>query len=200
MVFMRRARLLCVVSGIVGVAGVAVLVPSTGASAVTTGAAQSSVVAAVPSAATPNFLNGAVLSLTKVGNTMMAGGTFTSVAPPGGSTGTPANYLVAFDATTGAISTTFKPAVNGEVDAIVPNAAGTAVYVAGRFTTANGKTTRVAELDLASGASTAGFAAPAINAVISDLALDAPHDRLFVGGKFTTVGGVAHNGLATLTA
>src|SRR3954465_5429811 len=36
--------------------------------------------------------------------------------------------------------------------------------------------------------------------MISDLALDAPHDRLVVGGKFTPVGGVAHNGLATLTA
>src|ERR1700712_760355 len=106
---MRRTRLLRVVSGCTLLAGIAVLVPASGASAVTTGAAQSGVVSAVPSAATPNFTNGAVMALTKVGNTMIAGGTFTSVAPPGGSTGSNANYIVAFDATTGALNTAFAP-------------------------------------------------------------------------------------------
>jgi hypothetical protein len=190
---MRRYRLVGLV------AGLAVLAPTTAALAMPTGAAQSAVVAAVPSGSTPNFLNGAVMSLTKVGNTMIAGGTFTSVAPPGQSTGSTANYLVAFDATTGIVNTAFAPVVNGEVDTVVPNATGTAVYIGGRFTTVNGKNTRVASVDLATGASTAGFASPAINAVISDLALSGgSNPRLFVGGKFTTVGGVTHNGLAAL--
>ena len=103
---------------------------------------------------------------------MVVGGSFTQVTPTAGAgAGTTVNrsYLFAFDATTGALDTAFTPTVNGEVDAIVPTADGTGVYVGGMFTTVNGVSTRLAKLNLGTGASVTAFN-PSLNGPINAMA------------------------------
>ncbi len=152
----------------------------------------------VPAAFTPNILDGAVESMVQVGSLMVVGGSFTQVSPTtgagaGGTVSRP--YLFAFNASTGALDTAFTPSLNGEVDAIVPTADGTGVYVGGLFTKANGVSTRLAELSLSTGASVTAFSS-SFDGPINALALTG--GRLFVGGNFTSVRGVAHDGLASL--
>jgi PKD repeat protein len=186
------------------VAALAAAVPAlaaTPASAASPGYSDGGVVAnAVPAKFTPNIGDGAVESMVQVGNLMVVGGSFTTVTPTAGAgagTAVTRNYLFAFDATTGALSTTFVPAVNGEVDAIVPTADGTGVYVGGKFTTADGVTTRLAEFSLATGARVTTFS-PSLNGLINDMALVG--NRLFIGGTFTTVKSQIHDGLASVNA
>ena len=141
----------------------------------------------MPAKYTPNIANGAVEAIVQVGNRMVVGGSFTTVTPTAGAgagTAVTRNYLFAFDATTGALDTGFVPAVNGEVDSIVPTADGTGVYVGGKFTTAGGVATRLAEFNLTTGARVTTFS-PSLNGLINDMALVG--NRLFIGGTFTSV-------------
>ncbi|MGI8576919.1 MAG: hypothetical protein ACR2KG_03175 [Nocardioidaceae bacterium] len=78
------------------------------------------VVGAIPPAWTPWINDGQVHAVTQVGNTMVVGGTFTNVSPSGGGSTLTPNYIVAFDATTGQISTAFAPQLNGSVEALQP--------------------------------------------------------------------------------
>ena len=158
------------------------------------------VASAVPAKYTPNIGNGAVEAIVQVGSRVVVGGSFTTVTPTAGTgagTAVTRNYLFAFDATTGALDTGFVPAVNGEVDSIVPTANGTGVYVGGKFTTAGGVSTRLAELDLTTGARVTAFN-PSLNGLINDMALVG--NRLFIGGTFTSVKSVVHDGLASINA
>ena len=113
------------------------------ASAASPGVNDGGVVAsAVPATFTPNIVDGAVESMVQVGSLMVVGGSFTRVTPTAGAgsgTTVTRNYLFAFNASTGALDTSFVPSLNGEVDAIVPTADGTGVYVGGMFTTAGGR-------------------------------------------------------------
>ena len=87
----------------------------TGLAAVPSGAVNVShdrVVSANPADGTPWVNNGRVYALATIGTTMYVGGTFTQVQEANASI-YPRNYLFAFDTTTGAISKTFKPALNG---------------------------------------------------------------------------------------
>ena len=154
----------------------------------------------MPAKFTPNIADGAVESMVQVGNRMVVGGSFTTVTPTAGAgagTAVTRNYLFAFNATTGALDTGFVPAVNGEVDAIVPTADGTGVYVGGKFTTAGGVSTRLAEFNLTTGARVTTFN-PSLNGPINDMALVG--NRLFVAGTFTSVKSVAHDGLVSVNA
>src|SRR6187200_811070 len=75
------------------------------------------VVSADPADWTPWVNNGRVYALVKIGTTMYAGGTFTQVQTPNGSTFS-RHFLFAFDATTGQISKTFKPTLDGAVNTL----------------------------------------------------------------------------------
>src|SRR3954467_8858061 len=97
--------------------------------------AQDSVVSANPADWTPWVNNGRVYALVTIGNTMYVGGTFTQVQEPNAST-YPRQYLFAFDLTTGAISKTFKPELDGEVNTLATD--GTNLFVGGTFSTVNG--------------------------------------------------------------
>ncbi len=161
--------------------------------------AQSLLVSADPANFTPNVMNGQVKAIAQVGNTIVLGGKFTSVANAtsnGGATYSRTN-LVAFDATTGVISTTFAPVAGGLVEALAPASDGTSVYVAGAFTKINGtKANRVAELNVATGARVAGFTAPTINGAVRDMKLMG--SRMYISGAFSTVGGQARGYMASL--
>lgn len=157
--------------------------------------AQDKVVSAVAQKNTPDVQNGTVYAIGQVGSKMFLGGIFTSVAEHGGLNPVTRNNIVAFDATTGAIDTGFVPAINGEVDAVIAGPSNS-VYVAGKFTTVNGATTRVDRLDATTGARVAGWNPPVLNGLTQALTLVG--GTLYVGGAFTKAGNVTHSGLVAV--
>jgi PKD repeat protein len=172
-------------------------VPVGSASAV--GAPQPTLVSAVPGTNTPNIADGTVYAITQVGNEMIVGGSFTTVTAAGTTTNpVTRDYLFGYDATTGAISTTFVPQLDaGPVEGLAPGPQPNTVYVAGSFTTVNGATSRdVALIDTQTGQLVSGWAPSAVNGAGWTVKL--ANGRLFLGGNFTTVGGAAHAGLVTL--
>ena len=152
----KRAKALSAVAAGIVVVTLGVVVTVVGASP-----AIGRVVSTNPVDYTPNVNDGQVYKSAEVNGTLYAGGTFTSVTAAAGTT--PAgtfsrSNLFAFDAATGAISTTFAPVVNGEVWAI--SYSGGALYIGGTFTTVNG----VARRGLAKIDATTGALDPAFNA------------------------------------
>ena len=142
------------------------------------------VVSANPANFTPNVASGAVYKFVQVGGTMYAGGSFGSVstAPgvsPGGTFSR--NNIVAFNATSGAISQSFAPNVAGEVWALAVN--GSSLYVGGTFTTVNGVARRgIVKLDATSGAVDTAFNANLASGIVTDAAVVG--GRLIIGGTF----------------
>lgn len=173
----------------------AALTATTGPVASAVQAAQSIVPSAVPATYTPDVKDGTVYAIGQVGNRVIVGGKFTTVAAHGSSTTLSRVNLFAFDATTGAIDTGFVPAVSAEVDAITPGP-GNNVYIAGKFTTVNGISERVALLDLSTGAIVAGWSPPKFSAATTSLVVSG--GKLFVGGNFTKVGTTAQSGIVAL--
>jgi len=155
------------------------------------------VVSAVP-AKTPAVNDGEVDAIVQVGDTMVVGGTFTSVTPVGG-TPVARSRVFAFDTATGQLVSGFNPVLNNAVSDLQPGPAPNTVYVAGAFTQVNGApSSKVALLSLSTGTSVAGFRAAAMNGVVNTLVRSG--SRLFVGGFFTSVGGAPHAGIASLSA
>lgn len=154
----------------------------------------------VPTRRTPWVLDGEVTKIVQVGDTMVAGGLFTTVADPMDGTRHARQNLVAFDAVTGLVSTTFNPTVDGQVQQLLPGPVPGTVYVAGDFTKINGKgPNHVQLLSVATGQAVPTFRAPSTNGGVQTIDL-LPGNRLFIGGYFTKIGGVAHGQLATLDA
>jgi hypothetical protein len=137
-----------------------------------------------PANFTPNVASGAVHKLLQVGGTMYAGGTFSSVSTPAGVSpgGTFARgNIVAFNASTGAISNSFAPSVNGEVWALASD--GTSLWIGGTFTSVNGVARRaVAKLNPTTGALDTAFNANLASGNVTELALVG--GRLIAGGTF----------------
>ena len=184
-----------------GVLGATDIAP---AGAVNGGTSQSNVVNAVPSASPPNITDGSVTSIAQVGARLVAGGTFTTVKQTLGSATVDRPYLMAFDATTGALDTGFLPAVDGEVSALLPGPTSTSVYIGGHFTMVNGvKSKGLALLNLVDGTTITSFKVPAMDGVVTDL--KAANGRLFLAGTFTLLNALGswrpgHAGHATTGA
>jgi hypothetical protein len=141
--------------------------------------AQPAVVSANPANWTPKLpnlvTNTATYAYTQIGSTMYAGGEFTSV------NGVARANLVAFDATTGAL-TSFKPTVNGAVWGLAAAPDGK-LFLAGDFTSINGVGRRgVAKIDRITGAVDPTFVSP-LSGAASDLKYAC--GRLFVSGRFS---------------
>ena len=149
-----------------------------------------------PTASTPAVQNGQVNAIVQVGSTVVVGGTFTSVNAPGGGT-VARSALFAFDASTGALRSSFAPALNGVVEDLLPGPQPGTVYAAGSFTQVSGATqSHVTLLNVSTGQVVPGFNPPATNGRIN--ALTAARGRVLVGGNFTVAGGQPRNGLASL--
>jgi hypothetical protein len=137
-----------------------------------------------PANFTPNVASGAVYKFTQVGGTMYAGGAFSSVSTPAGVSpgGTFArSNIVAFNAATGVVSTSFAPSVNGEVWAMATD--GTSLWIGGTFTTVNGVARRgIAKLNPTTGAVITAFNANLASGKVTELALVG--GRLIAGGTF----------------
>jgi hypothetical protein len=148
---------------------------------------------AVPSSNTPAVDDGRVYGIAQVGDTMVVGGTFTSV------NGRPRSGIAAFNRSTGAL-TSFAPKLNSYVNQVIPGLDSDTVYVAGNFTTVNGyNDAYVTELNLATGQQVSEFDPPVIGySQVKDLILRG--NRLYIAGTFTKVGGQTHHRLAALNA
>jgi hypothetical protein len=154
---------------------------------------QSAIVTDDPANFTPQVMDGRLLSITKVGNTMVVGGTFTTVRAPGG-TNQSRPYLMAFNAATGAMSTTFLPVLDGSVDVVVAHPDGKSVIVGGTFNNINGTSAKkLAKLDVATGALDTKWKAR-VNNRVRDAVVSG--NRLYVAGAFTAAAGVPRGLLA----
>ncbi len=159
---------------------------------------QSGVVADRAVSWTPAINDGAVTAIVQVGDTMVVGGTFTSVTPSGG-TGLAQAYVLAFDATTGAIRTGFRPVLDGAVNALVAAPDGRSVYVGGAFSTVNGvRSKSITRLSLTDGSRVTSFRTPVLNGVVTDLRLSA--GRLWLGGNFSKMYQQPQVAIATVDA
>ena len=161
---------------------------------------QPAVVSPVPASGTPQILDGTVYAAAQVGSTMVVGGSFTRTQSSDPDHPYPTPYVLAFDASTGAVKTAFAPRLDGIVQAVLPGPVEGTVYVGGLFKTMGGVAAKgLVLLSVADGTRVRGFTTPALdNANVQTLARH--RNRLFVGGAFTKVGGVVHRGLATLNA
>ena len=140
---------------------------------------------AVP-ADTPNILDGRTYAIAEVGTKVFVGGTFTTAQNPGTSATISTPFLFKYDRLTGLVDTAFAPQLDAQVNAIVPSADGSALYVGGAFKKARTTNVRnVIKIDTATGALITAFKNPSPNGTVLDLALVG--NRLFVAGSFTTM-------------
>ena len=160
-------------------------------------APQPTLVSNVPMAGTPNVTDGSVQAFVQVGTKVFAGGTFTSLTLPGSTTAVSRTYLLAVDASTGALDTTFAPVLDGNVNALLPGPTPNTIYVGGAFNNVNGtKFKGIALLDATTGQLVPGFKFPPMNGVVNDLVMTS--GRLLLAGTFTTLGPNSRPGLGSL--
>ncbi len=146
-------------------------------------------------------INGVVWAQVMVGNTVYAGGEFTTARPAGagrGSRETTRRNLLAYDIATGKLNTKFVPgAFNGPVRALAVSADKKMLYVGGGFTkVGTAKRGRFAALSVKTGALMAQR--PSFNSQIYALAVNSK--SVFAGGTFTTVEGKKRSRLAAVSA
>jgi hypothetical protein len=147
-----------------------------------------------PNAGGGTSLGSPVLTLAVSGSTVYAGGWFTTI---GGQSRT---GIAALNAGSG-LATAWDPGVGGIVDVLAVS--GATVYAGGTFTAIGGQTrTGIAALNAGNGLVTAwnpnandGYGNNA-----SVYALAVAGSTVYVGGKFTSIGGVDRNGIAALDA
>lgn len=143
-------------------------------------------------------INGVVWSQAMVGNTVYAGGSFTTARPPGGGTTVARSNLLAYDIRTGQLNTSFAPTFNGQIKAVAVSPDQQRVYVGGEFTTVNGTTKRrIAAFNANTGALISSFAPP-VNYTVN--AIVATNTTVYAGGDFQGVGSQDRWGLAAFNA
>ncbi|WP_432476745.1 malectin domain-containing carbohydrate-binding protein [Nocardioides sp. GXQ0305] len=137
-----------------------------------------------------------VYGIATVGNTTVAGGSFTQVRQRNGTVLT-RNNIFAFNSS-GTVSTTFQPNVALKVWDVIPAGDGVSVYVGGQFNNVNGAgaTGKVARINVNTGQVMSTFRSPGFDNIVTDLHL--ANGRLYVGGYFKTVGGQPRTGLVAL--
>ena len=200
---MRRsvvASLLVALTAITGLhVGLPAMAADTGAAAPQAGR----IVSDDPDGFTPHVMDGAVVTMTQVGDWIVVGGTFTTVRNAGSTTDIPRRNLFAFDVSTGQVSTTFAPNPNGTVYKVQAASDGTSAYVGGNFTsvTSGGASVSVSRLyrvAVSNGTQITGFQPGSYNGQVRDISVTG--NRLWIAGKFTHVHGQPQRALATLNA
>ena len=156
-----------------------------------------SLVKTVPVAGTPHVLDGRVFSVVQVGNTVILGGQFTQTRNNSSTTVIARRNLVAFDATTKEISTTFAPNADGPVNVVLPTGDGETVYVGGSFSNIGGVARKnLVKVKVSDGSVVTAFNAGNVAGQVKDLRLS--NGRLWVAGAFTHIANTAQKALATI--
>ena len=115
---------------------------------------------------------------------VVVGGSFTAVVDGAGATQFAATNLALFDPATGRFDSSWRPSVNGSVNALATD--GTRLFLGGAFTKAGGvNRDKLAALTLASGALETGWVGPKLDGPVDVMRLSA--GALFVGGNWNTV-------------
>ena len=160
-------------------------------------ASQAVVVSPTPVKWTPNILDGQVNATVQIGNEIIVGGTFTQVQGRGG-TAVTRNEIMAFDATTGAIESSFAPDIEGgEVSTLAAAPGGSAVFVGGQFATVNGvNVKRLVKLNLADGSIDSTFDPVISGSWVEDS--EVLGTDLYIGGAFSAVDGATRGRFAAV--
>ncbi|MCB0975448.1 MAG: hypothetical protein KDB86_12980 [Actinobacteria bacterium] len=189
----QSVRVLVVV-GLVALMAAALIVMAGGRSASAQGI-HGTLVPETPRLGADRILDGEIMALEQIGDRILVGGDFTTVTLADGST-VAQPYLAAFDANTGLLDQTFRPAIDGAVRAVIAGPDDTLI-IGGEFrSVSNRPRKKLAQITAVDGVATADWVANA-NARVSHLS--AYGDRLFVGGDFTKIDGVTQSRLAELS-
>ncbi|MFT3860688.1 hypothetical protein [Micropruina sp.] len=136
-----------------------------------------------------------------VGNTVYVGGSFTTARPAGSAAGVDTvtrTNLLAYDITTGVLSTTWAPTTNGEVLTMTASPDKSRIYIGGSFTQVNGSIrNRIAALDPTTGALVNAFQ-PKPDASVKSIV--ATSSTVYFGGIFSSVGGTTRAKIAAVQA
>ena len=142
--------------------------------------------------------NSVVYALASANGVVYLGGDFTAVRPPGAAPGvseTARTRLAAFNATTGALITTFNHNINGSIRALAASPDGTTLYAGGDFTTVDGiSRSRVAAFKLSDGSLTSW--APSPNARVN--AIYPTAQSVYLGGSFGMIGTIGRRWIAAI--
>ncbi|WP_158647904.1 PKD domain-containing protein [Nocardioides houyundeii] len=181
---------------ILGIAAVTGLIGLPPATAVVQPGGQ--LVGDVAASRTPHVLDGEVFSVAQVAGRMVLGGNFTKARNDGATAELARQNLLAFDATTGQLSTSFVPQPDGVVNVVIPAPDGESVFVGGKFTSIGGQARKnLAQVRISDGA-VLPFDAGKISGQVKDLRL--ANGRLWLAGQFTHVAGHNQVALATVDA
>ncbi len=146
-------------------------------------------------------IEGVVWSQVIVGDTVYAGGSFTTARPAGAAAGVNTvtrNNLLAYNIQTGELISSFAPSLNGQVRTITVSPDKSRIYVGGDFTTVDGASAkRIAAFSTATGARVTGFL-PAPNYNVWSLV--ATDSTVYAAGQFTAVGTATRSGLAAFSS
>jgi len=191
-----RRALTALVAVAAGVAALAVATPAS--AAVVPAPAPATLVSANPADNTPHAKDGETRAFAQIGNTVYVGGSFTQIRQTVSSAWTVKRYIFAYDRTTGTISSTFVPVLDGAVNSLVAGPGGLLI-VGGVFKTVNGVARKnLVALDPATGATDPNWDGRSDGGTVRDLVLHG--GSLYVAGAFNWLNGTAHAGLGRLNA
>ena len=180
---------------------VAAAIPLFGLVVLTTAAPASAIEGTVPSNVASSWqTNNTVNAIAAANDIVYVGGAFTSVRPPGAAAGSgevARSYLAAFNASTGALITSFNHTLNGAVSVLTASPDGQTVYAGGDFTSVDGSTrNRIASFTVSSGELTSWN--PNSNGRVAGISPFG--STVYVAGSFSTIGGRTEHRAAALTA
>lgn len=143
-------------------------------------------------------VDGVVWSTAVAGDTVVAVGRFTTARPAGVAAGGAGQFarsnIMAFNITTGVLSTTFAPSLNGQALSVEASRDGSKVYVGGDFTTVNGVSqARLAALNVVDGSLDTSFR-PTVSSRVNALSVTA--STVYAGGNFFSANGLTRTRLA----
>ncbi|MFI7661705.1 hypothetical protein ACIBTW_22760 [Micromonospora parva] len=173
-------------------------VPTTASAAVVPAPTTATLVSSNPADATPHARDGETRAFAQVGNTVFVGGSFTQLRQTASSAWITQRYLFAYDRTTGTMSTTFLPVLDGAVNTLIAGPGGTLI-VGGAFKNVNGVSRKnLVALNPSTGAIIDSWVGRSDGGTVRDLALSG--NWLYVAGAFNWLNGTAHVGLGRLNA
>jgi fibronectin type 3 domain-containing protein len=151
--------------------------------------------------------NGEVYALASQGGMVAAGGTFTQLTPPSGSSATPIGQasLAIFNAATGSPAScqypiNFSGGIAG-VYAMTAAPDGKSIYVGGNFSSIKGTTVlRLAKINLSTCSVVTTFKPAQIDAPVRGIGISPDGSTVYFAGDFSNVAGEAHSRFAAVDA